>query len=420
MKLSEIQHAMECECCSHEIDIMHDVLAASDEAVAKALMISDVARIARAEVRMRDLLLKKWRNRVDQAATRAGAIFAGGGSLEKAYAAVDAAMGRWNEDVASRYGQDIQEIYGHARNAGWKKANGQTSASLQYTVPNFTEEIEAGRSVVKVEKARRKKRRNAAVKPTFDLYDEQAVLQLQDDQMLWIGIHYNKNVRATVRESVKPGLIKGIGRVEAGKRVAEAVAKDLRKVTVPGGFNGSDAKYFEGLAANTATNSRVRGQVRSFSDLGVTRYEIVNPMDGRTSRICAFMNGRVFTVNEGVAQIETVSGATTPEQVKKGHPWVTQPKAQKIHKSGGDRGLAKGGLSLPPYHFRCRSTVDISTESVSFGALTAVEQPPIPVRVEPTRRNTPKRRKPTSKPSRSTPAKRPATIPRNVKTLKAA
>lgn len=419
MKLSAIQHALQCECCSHEIDVLHDIVAASDQAVAKALMVSEVAQIARVEVRMRDLLLKKWRNRVDQAAKSAGAIFAGGGTLEKAYKAVDGIMGRWDSDVSSRYGDDIQEVYGLARNAGWKKANGQTGSSLQYTVPNFTEEIEAGRSAVKVEKAKRRKK-VAATKPSFDLFDEQAVLQLQDDQMLWIGIHYDSNVRKTVREAVKPGLIQGLGRVEAGKRVAEAVGKNLRKVTVPGGFNGSDAKYFEGLAANTATNGRVRGQVRSFVDIGVTRLEIVNPMDKRTSPICAFMNGRIFTIPEAASQIERSSGATTPEQVKESHPWLSKPKAAGIAKKGGDRALARAGLSLPPYHFRCRSTVDISSDSVSFGALSKAEQVVVPMRKAPTRKNTPKRRKPTSKPSRAQPLKRPATIPRGTKTLKAA
>ncbi len=418
MKLADVQQAMACECCSHEIDILHDVLAVSDQAVAKALMISEVAQIARVEVRMRELLTLKWRNRVDQASARAGAIFAGGGSLKMAYAAVDKIMSKWSGEVTLSYGADIEELYKLARLAGWKKANGQIGGTLQYSVPNFTEDIEDGKSKVKVEKAKRKKR-VAQTKPSFDLFDEQAVLQLQDDQMLWIGIHYDNNVRAVVRESVKPGLIQGFGRVEAGKRVAEAVGKNLRKVTVPGGFNGSDAKYFEGLAANTATNGRVRGQVRSFSDIGVTRYEIVNPMDKRTSPICQFMNGRIFTVQEAVSQIETVSGATTPEQVKEGHPWLSQTKAKGIHKSGGDRALAKAGLSMPPYHFRCRSTVDISTDSVSFGALSKAEQPAIPVRKEPTRSNTPKR-KPTANPKPVKPSKRPATIPRGTKTLKAA
>lgn len=414
MKTADLHHTLHCECCSHRIDILHDVLAYSDEAVAKALMISDVAHMAKIEVRMREYLLARWRLRADQAAKKAGGVYSSTGSLKASFAAVDKIMKKWDEEVAARFGKDIEEIYKLARNAGWKKANGQTSGSLQYIVPNFTEELED-----KVKKAKIK-RRVAAVKPSFDLFDEQAVIQLQDDQMLWIGVHYDKNVRDTVRESVKPGVVEGVSRTEAGRRVAEAVGKQLRKITVPGGFNGSDAKYFEGLAANTATNSRVRGQLRSFVDVGVTRYEIVNPMDDRTSPICVEMNGKVFTVNEGASLIAKVSGATNPDQVKEAHPWVSVSEAKSIYKSGGERALAKAGLSLPPYHFRCRSTVDISTESVSFGALSKNEMVEVPDRPQPTSRNTPKNRKPTSKPKKSKPLKRPATIPKNGKVLKAA
>lgn len=413
MKSADLHHMLHCECCSSSIDILHDVLAYSDEAVAKALMISDVARMARVEVRIREYLLGKWRLRADQAAKKAGGVYASTGSLKASFAAVDKIMSKWDEEVVARFGKDIEEIYKLARNAGWKKANGQTSASLQYIVPNFTEELEG-----KVKKAKIK-RRVAAVKPSFDLFDEQAVMQLQDDQMLWIGVHYDKNVRDTVRESVKPGVVEGVSRTEAGRRVAEAVGKQLRKITVPGGFNGSDAKYFEGLAANTATNSRVRGQLRSFVDVGVTRYEIVNPMDRRTSPICVYMNGKVFTVREGASLIAKVSGATNPDQVKEAHPWKSVTEAKKIGK-GGERALAKAGLSLPPYHFRCRSTVDISTESVSFGSLSKAEMIPVPDRPQPTNRNTPKGRKPTSKPKKSEPMKRPATIPKSGKVLKAA
>lgn len=414
MNLSSLHHALHCECCSQEIDLLHDVIAQSDAMIAKSLMISDVARIARAEVRMREYLLLKWRNRADQAAARAGAIVAGGGNLKSAYAAVDKVMKGWGEEVSKRYADDITEIYKSARIAGWKKANGQTSASLQYNVPNFTEQLESGKE--KVQKARRKK--VAAVKPTFDLYDEQALIQLHDDQMLWIGIHYERNVRDTVRNAVKPGVTEGVSRSEAGKRVREAVAANLKKVTVPKGFNGSDAKYFEGLAANTATNARVRGQVRSFVDIGVTRYEIVNPMDDRTTQICAFMNGTVFTITEAVSQIESVSGATDPSQVKEAHPWLPFSKIQGI--SGGARGLARAGLSLPPYHFRCRTTIDIGTESISFSALKDEEISTVPNRKLPTRENTPKRPKPTSKPSKTKPNQRPATIPKKSKVLKAA
>jgi hypothetical protein len=370
-------------------------------------MVGEVAQIARIETRMREYLTSKWRIRADQSARRAGSIVSGGGSLKSAYAAVDKIMGVWGEDVSARFANDITDIYRRARKAGWKKANGQTSASLQYVVPNFTEQLESGKA--KVQKAKKKV---SAVNPTFDLYDEQAVMQLHDDQMLWIGLHYDENVRDTVREAVVPSVIEGVGNKEAGKRVAEAVAFKLRNIYAPGGFSGSDAKYFEGLAANTTTNARVRGQVRSFVDIGVTRYELVNPMDRRTTAICQFMNGRTFSVPEGVSQIESVAGATVPDDVRKAHPWLPFKEVQRIEKAGGERALAKAGFSLPPFHFRCRTTVDVAAESMSFSSLKPAEIVDVPDRVEPTRRNTPKNPKATTRPAKTKQSKRPATIPK--------
>lgn len=368
MKLAALHDALSCECCAVELDLLHDVLVTSDVSIAKALMISEVAQIARLEMRMRDYLTGKWRTRASEASARAGSIVARGGSVTAACDAVDTVMGKWARDVEPRVTLDLAGIYRLARKAGWKKASGKTRASLQYVVPNFTEELDAKRE--SVQKARGKgKGEIADVLPSLDLADERAVKGLQADQMLWIGRHYRKNLRDAVRGAVEPGMVRGVGHDVAGKRVAAAVEKELGRVVVPKGFRGSDAKYFEGIAANTATNARVQGQIRSFSDIGITSYEIVNPMDDRTTDICAFMNGQVFQVSDANDQIERTAAAKNPAQVKEAHPWLSVREIKSIYDKGGNKGLAEAGLSLPPYHFRCRSTVDVSFESMSFDAL---------------------------------------------------
>lgn len=364
MKLAVVHDALSSACCTREIDLLHDVLVTSDLSIAKALMISEVAQIARFEMRMRDYLTGKWRVRAKEASARAGSIVAGGGKLKAAYVAVDKVMGKWSGDVKPRVTADLANIYKLARKAGWKKAKGKTKASLQYVVPNFTEELDSGRELVKKAKSK-----STDVVPSMDLVDEKAISDLQDDQMLWIGRHYGANVRAAVREAVNPSVLEGIGHDVAGRRVAEALARELGKVVVPNGFRGSDAKYFEGIAANTATNARVRGQIRSFGEIGVTRYAIVNPMDDRTTQICAFMNGQVFTVKDAENQIARSSAAKSPAGVKAAHPWLGADKVKGIFGKSGTKGLVDNGLALPPYHFRCRSTVDVSFESMSFADL---------------------------------------------------
>jgi hypothetical protein len=78
------------------------------------------------------------------------------------------------------------------------------------------------------------------------------------------------------------------------------------------------------------------------------------------------MNGQIFTVKDANAQNEATSAAKTPDEVREAHPWFSISKIKSIFKKGGNTGLVKAGLALPPYHFRCRTTVDVSTESMSF------------------------------------------------------
>ena len=337
---------LSCDCDSLEIDVLHDLLSRADGFVAKARGVTDVLRIARVERRMREFLLAKWRVRAKQAANAAGSRIAAGLPVNAALDAADGAMRKFPEDVRRRYGADIGETYRLARSAGWKKATGQTRSSLQYSVESF------------VEKARpRRRARGANVRPTFTLADERAIRDLADDQMIWIGEHYDSNVRGTLRTAVQPALIAGFGSQDAGERVSRVVAERLRDIRVPEGVNGTDARYFEGLAANTTTGARVRGQIASFAEAEIDRYEIVNPMDKRTSMICAHMNGKTFSVRRGVEQIERSSGARTPDELRAAHPWPNPLEAVKLT---SERELANASLALPAYHFRCRSTVDVA------------------------------------------------------------
>jgi len=408
-----LQQALECECCSRRLDVLHDFLVEADALVAKALKLSETAQIAKTEQRMRELLLVKWRNRAEQAADAAGRVVAGGGTIEAALRSVDKVMAKWATDVGKRYARDLEDIYYLARTAGWKKGTKQTSVSLGYDVPNFTEQLP--------EEEVKKAREVAGAVPVFDLYDKSAVAALHDDQMLWIGRHYDKNVSKSIRAATTRDVIAGRGRIEAGRKMREHVRSELKKVNVPKGFHGSEAKYFEGLAANAATVARVRGQVRSFQDAGVTRYEIMNPNDRRTSPQCQHMSGKVFTVKNAVEQIESEAGATDPDHIRKAHPWLSIDQMKKISPTPGHVGGAKGvadsralagaGLSLPPYHFRCRSTVDISVEAGSWEPLGIKEQPPvIPVKPRP-KPVAAKPKRPTVVPPIINPAKRPATIP---------
>lgn len=349
----------------------------ADELVAKAFVLPEVARTAQAELRLKQLLLAKWRLRGRQAAVAARSAVLSGKS---AVSAVDKAMGRFPKDVAKPFGASIEKIYRLSRKAGWKKGSRQTNAPLQYSGAMMD-----ALNGIKVSKASNKpvNASGAAVAllPTFDLVDEAAIEALQQDQFIWIAGHYERNVRDAVREKVREAVEAGVGRREMAAAVAAAVKEVVANFSLPAGFKGSDQDYFEGVAANVATNARVRGKLRSFEQLGVTTYVLVNPMDNRTSPICLHLNGKVFSVQNGLDQVAAEAGATSPEDVKSVHPFLTMGQILAISPSAGDAGLedsqalADAGVALPPFHMRCRTTVDVVFESASFAQLEGVDLP---------------------------------------------
>ena len=59
----------------------------------------------------------------------------------------------------------------------------------------------------------------------------------------------------------------------------ERIKEILSKFITPGGFVGTEKQYFEGLVSNAMTVGRVYGQMRSFSQIGITRYEMTKLRD---------------------------------------------------------------------------------------------------------------------------------------------
>jgi len=354
-----VRERLLCECGAKQIDVFHAYLVRSEELVAKALSISEVARIARGEQRIREYMLAKWRVRSKEAAVSAQAVILSGGPRAKAVSRVDAIMDRWSGDVRETYVETLARAYRLARVAGHKKATGRTTASLQYVIPEE-----------KVAKAA-KKAPDAALEMSFDIQDKRAIAALQRQEMMWIGDHYGENVAAAIKEGVGEAMLEGLGREAAGRLVRDVVEEKLRGVYAPGGWRGTDEDYFEGLAANATTNARVQGQLESFARVKVTTYEIVNPMDSRTTPFCEDMNGTFFSVQDGVNQLSSLRAAKTPDEVRAVHPWMSGKQMGSIRSKGGAKALAANGLALPPYHFRCRSTVDVASESSSYADLAA-------------------------------------------------
>jgi SPP1 gp7 family putative phage head morphogenesis protein len=219
----------------------------------------------------------------------------------------------------------------------------------------------------------------AGFQPSFNLIDRQAQKFLERDTLFWVGEHYDSGIRNVVRETALNDMVRsGMGRKAAGRRLEENFASYIKQgiipegVTVPSGWTGSTQDYFTGLVANARNKATTYSRIFTYQQAGVETYEIVAVMDRRTSEICQFMNGKIFNVSWAADTVQQVVKADTPEETKDIVGWKRTPEAISIagvtdpnQKLTPDQSLAlhEAGLDLPPYHFRCRTTVVASSES---------------------------------------------------------
>jgi SPP1 gp7 family putative phage head morphogenesis protein len=348
---------------------LYDGLIASDALIAKAVRVSEVSQIAKLEQRLFEYVAAEWRLRRKKAAKKAGEMAERGASSSKIAAAVGRIMRPWARAIQARFNREIKEIYRLARIASHKKATKQIKGSLQFNSPHVSTEV-------------KKALQSGELLPSFDLIDDATVASMNAQNTLWIGEHYDKNVVAAINEETRAAVEAGTVGRQAGRAMSARVNDTLSQIKVPKGFTGSERQYFEGLVANAATNARAQGQIRSFASLGVTQYEIVNPGDERTCPVCSTMDGKVFSIKQGVDQVANDLNANTPDDVRAAHPWPSVSTINGNEKKGiepltkpGPQGpedakkLADKGFALPPYHFRCRCTVDVAEESLSFESL---------------------------------------------------
>jgi len=211
------------------------------------------------------------------------------------------------------------------------------------------------------------------IKPTFKLIDKQAKAFMAKDQMWWIGDFYDSSLSNVLNKRVSQVMLEqGLGRADAAKELQKTLHKDIMagrlpaKVGVPPpGWNSTPQAYFEGLTGNMASRASGWSALESMVDAAVERYRIAAVLDSRTSDVCRTMNGKVFTTAQGTSLRDRIMAAKSPDDIKKIAGW--QRADEITSKYGVKRGkaltpkqastMASAGLALPPYHFRCRSTV---------------------------------------------------------------
>lgn len=289
--------------------------------------------------------------------------------------AVEDSFKGWGEETRPLVTVAMEEIYRTGKRESFdlysKRAKAQPYTGVKKAAKKPPKEPKAPKP--------EKVPKHLEIKPKFDLVDKNAVDAMANHQVFWINDAYSKAMSKAVAGIAKDVLLKqGLSATDAAKELEDKLSKSFGynvakphegKLPIPGSWKGTGIQYLEGVAANAATTARMAGSIKAFTELGITKYTIVNPADERTCTRCSGMNGRTFEVQHAAKQITETLTAKTPEQIKDIHPWPSDKDFVKVVGSGskGDpelnKKIAAKGWSVPPIHYKCRCTIDISEDT---------------------------------------------------------
>lgn len=339
---------------AERISKLYDGLRAVDTLIAKAIRVDELAQTARIETKLREYIALQWEDLAKQASRTATASLRKGkgpvtdAEITRLNKLIDRTMAQWSGRIADRYTEDLREVYELAHIAANKRALGRRKRGMEFnTRPWNTGEVEKAAPIPAAE-----------IGANFDLVDLQNMDSFEDQQLFWVGRHYDENVSKHVHDTARTHIIEqGRGRVEAGKTMQTVVNTALNEVRIPGGFNGTAKKYFEGLVANSATVQRVTAQLNSFKRVGIQTILISNPSDHRTCPTCSQMDGREFKLSDADRIATQLRNAKDPTDVKKIQPFMRVSDTKLSNAK-----LAERGNASPPFHYRCRCNIDITEE----------------------------------------------------------
>lgn len=207
----------------------------------------------------------------------------------------------------------------------------------------------------------------AEIVPSFDTADVAAMDYLSESQVFWMRQHFDTDTVNAIRAAGWVEL-EGLSGKEAGRRLRRLAERQFGVGT----FAAFTDAYFEGTAVNAATTARVVGSVYEMRDIGIEFYQVIAVMDERTTPICEHMDGKRFPVDAGASRMDDIVATGDPNGVRDLHPWRPNTFRTDLANLGVNIQVGtplsntdalkamNAGFGFPPYHFKCRTTVDIA------------------------------------------------------------
>ena len=184
----------------------------------------------------------------------------------------------------------------------------------------------------------------------------------------------------TARNIVADGLEKGLGRSDISSALSSALEAQAL---------GRAKPYWDMVAMVFTNRARTFTQLNAFEEAAVTKYRFDAVLDESTSEICRLMHGRTFSVEAAAKRVRQVESLKNPEDIRNLQPFARtgiddegnqvlfyernerrSAIAQVDEPGMGQRDvvgqysraltnsqLEAAGLTVPPLHGHCRSTI---------------------------------------------------------------
>jgi len=175
----------------------------------------------------------------------------------------------------------------------------------------------------------------------FNAVDNRTLKVLDEHNVYWAGTYYNRQFGQDVAAAAQQAITQRMD----GRQIGELFEEKFADMT---GKHGT--KYWRNFANHVVSRSREMGRVNGYQKAGVEYLQIRAVRDHRTTKICKEMDRRVIKVSKAADLRDEILSAASPEEIKKITPWKDGDAVKDV-----PTGKLDTGLSLPPYHFGCRT-----------------------------------------------------------------
>ena len=241
----------------------------------------------------------------------------------------------------------------------------------------------AAEAVVAATRSHARRELGLTIAADFNAVDQRVVSHVVRAQVNFVTDELGRRVDgfgAEARRIVADAVESGLGRDDVSAALQAAAEGTLA---------GRTPFYWDVIAGAFVGNGRTFAQVSSYAEARIQRYRIEAVLDERTTAVCRFLHGKVFSVGDALARFDAMDRLERPEDIKQAQPWVREARdattgnpllyvgrggvrtaLAEVTRSGvgsrddvgeharalGSPALMELGVSFPPYHGLCRTT----------------------------------------------------------------